>query len=117
MAAAPRVIAWPCGAPPQPPSAGRSGDLPGSGLAEGVFWPGSGAQSHRGLRALPAGRGLGRGSHRHRDIDGTTHALTGAMIGSGLLAAGSEVALRTLGRSFLVPLLLSPMLGSMLAAA
>src|SRR5213595_3481270 len=46
----------------------------------------------------------------------TTHALTGAIIGSGLLTAGSEVNLRTLGRSFLLPLLLSPVLAVILAA-
>ena len=46
----------------------------------------------------------------------TTHALTGAVIGSGLLAAGSEVNLHTLGKSFLLPLLLSPVLAAILAA-
>jgi PiT family inorganic phosphate transporter len=46
----------------------------------------------------------------------TTHALTGAMIGSGLLAAGSEVNLHTLGKIFLLPLLLSPVLAVILAA-
>ena len=47
----------------------------------------------------------------------TTHGLTGAMIGSGLVAAGAEVNLQSLGRGFLLPLLLSPVLAVVLAAA
>jgi PiT family inorganic phosphate transporter len=46
----------------------------------------------------------------------TTHGLTGAMIGSGLMAAGAEVNLRGLGKGFLLPLLLSPVLAVVLAA-
>jgi len=38
----------------------------------------------------------------------TTHGLTGAMIGSGLMAASSQVQFSVLGRSFVLPLLLSP---------
>jgi phosphate/sulfate permease len=46
----------------------------------------------------------------------TTHGLTGAMIGAGLMAAGPEVNLRGLGNGFLLPLLLSPVLAVALAA-
>jgi PiT family inorganic phosphate transporter len=47
----------------------------------------------------------------------TTHGLTGAMIGTGLMAAGAEVNLQGLGRGFLLPLLLSPVLAVVVAAA
>jgi PiT family inorganic phosphate transporter len=40
----------------------------------------------------------------------TTHALTGAIIGCGLVAAGSQVNLSALGKGFILPLLLSPVL-------
>jgi len=40
----------------------------------------------------------------------TTHGLTGAMLGSGLIAASSQVDFSTLGNGFLLPLLLSPVL-------
>jgi PiT family inorganic phosphate transporter len=40
----------------------------------------------------------------------TTHALTGAIIGCGLLAVGSQVNLAALGKGFVLPLLLSPIL-------
>jgi PiT family inorganic phosphate transporter len=40
----------------------------------------------------------------------TTHALTGSLVGAGLLAAAGKVQLASLGRSFLLPLLLSPVL-------
>ena len=46
----------------------------------------------------------------------TTHALTGAMIGRGWMAAGSQVNFQALGRGFLLPLLLSPLLAVVLAA-
>src|SRR5712692_10874011 len=46
----------------------------------------------------------------------TTHALTGAISGAGLAAAGAEVNFRALGSSFLLPLLLSPFLAVFLAA-
>ena len=39
----------------------------------------------------------------------TTHSLTGALVGSGLSAAGSELGLAFLGKSFFLPLLLSPL--------
>lgn len=44
----------------------------------------------------------------------TTHALTGALAGSGLVAAGSQLNLAHLGTSFFVPLLASPILAVML---
>ena len=47
----------------------------------------------------------------------TTHALTGAILGSGLMASSAEVNLRSLGSSFLLPLLLSPFLATILAAS
>jgi PiT family inorganic phosphate transporter len=40
----------------------------------------------------------------------TTHGLTGALVGAGFVAAGSQVNLAALGKSFLLPLLLSPVL-------
>src|SRR5882724_6483343 len=46
----------------------------------------------------------------------TTHALTGAMIGSGSVAVGSQVHLGFLGRAFFLPLLLSPLLAVALGA-
>ena len=45
----------------------------------------------------------------------TTHALTGAILGTGLMAAGAEVNFRSLGTGFLLPLLLSPFLAVILA--
>ena len=47
----------------------------------------------------------------------TTHALTGAIVGGGFLASGAGVNLRALGSGFLLPLLLSPFLAVILAAA
>jgi len=47
----------------------------------------------------------------------TTHGLTGAIVGSGLVAAGGQVAFGLLGRQFLLPLLLSPLLAVTLGAA
>lgn len=40
----------------------------------------------------------------------TTHGLTGALVGSGLIAVGSQVDFSALGKSFFLPLLLSPVL-------
>jgi PiT family inorganic phosphate transporter len=40
----------------------------------------------------------------------TTHALTGGLIGAGLVAAGGDVDLSVLQRGFLAPLLISPVL-------
>ena len=47
----------------------------------------------------------------------TTHALMGAMVGGGWMAAGSQVHLAILVRAFLAPLLLSPLLAVALGAA
>jgi PiT family inorganic phosphate transporter len=47
----------------------------------------------------------------------TTHALTGAIIGSGLAAVGTGVKFGALGRGFILPLLLSPILAVALASA
>ncbi len=46
----------------------------------------------------------------------TTHALTGALVGAGLAAAGSAVSLSALGAKFVVPLAASPVLALALAA-
>ncbi len=46
----------------------------------------------------------------------TTHALTGALVGAGLIHAANEVAFSHLGTVFLAPLLLSPLLAMMCAA-
>ena len=46
----------------------------------------------------------------------TTHGLTGALVGSGILAVGSQVNFAALQKSFLVPLLLSPVLAIALGA-
>jgi PiT family inorganic phosphate transporter len=40
----------------------------------------------------------------------TTHALTGAILGCGLVAVGSQVNFSALGKGFVLPLLLSPIL-------
>src|SRR5947199_2260343 len=45
----------------------------------------------------------------------TTHALTGAISGYGLVAVGSQVNLAALGTGFVLPLLLSPVLASVMA--
>ena len=44
----------------------------------------------------------------------TTHALTGGLVGAGLVAAAGEVKLSVLGTSFVLPLLLSPMVSMLL---
>jgi PiT family inorganic phosphate transporter len=44
----------------------------------------------------------------------TTHALTGALVGAGFLAAPGEVRLAALGTSFVLPLLFSPMVAIVL---
>jgi PiT family inorganic phosphate transporter len=46
----------------------------------------------------------------------TTHALVGAMVGSGWLAVGAQVHPAVLGRAFILPLLLSPVLAMALGA-
>lgn len=45
----------------------------------------------------------------------TTHALTGALVGAGLLASSSGVNFARLGTSFFAPLLISPLLAIVLA--
>jgi PiT family inorganic phosphate transporter len=45
----------------------------------------------------------------------TTHALTGAIIGCGLVAVGLHVNLAALGKGFVLPLLLSPVLAIVVA--
>jgi PiT family inorganic phosphate transporter len=44
----------------------------------------------------------------------TTHALTGGLVGAGLLAAAGEVRLGSLGSSFVLPLLCSPVVALVL---
>ncbi len=46
----------------------------------------------------------------------TTHALTGAIVGSGLSATGGQVAFSMLGKHFVLPLLLSPLVAVGLGA-
>jgi inorganic phosphate transporter, PiT family len=45
----------------------------------------------------------------------TTHALTGAIVGCGLVAAGLHVNFAALGEGFVLPLLLSPVLAMVIA--
>ena len=47
----------------------------------------------------------------------TTHALTGALVGAGLLAAGAELRLSALGSTFVAPLLISPFVAALLITA
>ena len=47
----------------------------------------------------------------------TTHALTGAMLGSGWVAVGSAVKVLVLGKIIVLPLLLSPLLAMTLGSA
>ncbi len=47
----------------------------------------------------------------------TTHSLLGGLIGAGLMAAGSHVDFAALGRNFVSPLLLSPILSILLTLA
>lgn len=47
----------------------------------------------------------------------TTHSLTGAIVGGGLAAVGTQVSLGALRQQFLLPLLLSPLLALVLGAA
>lgn len=46
----------------------------------------------------------------------TTHALTGAIVGCGLVAVGARVNFGALGKGFVLPLLLSPVLALLLGA-
>jgi len=45
----------------------------------------------------------------------TTHSLTGALLGSGLVAVGQQLGLQTLLSGFFLPLLISPMLAVLFA--
>jgi inorganic phosphate transporter, PiT family len=47
----------------------------------------------------------------------TTHALTGGLVGAGLVAAAGAVALSKLGGSFVLPLLLSPVAAMLLTVS
>src|SRR5205809_3254571 len=47
----------------------------------------------------------------------TTHALTGAIIGTGLVAAGAQVNWLSLGTDFFLPLMLSPALAIVLSVS
>lgn len=40
----------------------------------------------------------------------TTHSLTGALVGAGVLAVGTKVNVAVVGKAFVLPLLLSPLL-------
>lgn len=61
--------------------------------------------------AVAGGAGLtvALGSWRGLPIS-TTHALVGAMCGAGLIAVGSGVHFSSLGKTFLLPLLVSPLI-------
>lgn len=47
----------------------------------------------------------------------TTHGLTGALSGAGLMALGGQLGFKTLGKSFVMPLILSPFAAIALTAA
>ena len=44
----------------------------------------------------------------------TTHSLTGALIGAGLISVGTQIGFHTLGNKFFLPLLLSPAISAFL---
>ena len=46
----------------------------------------------------------------------TTHSLTGALTGAGLMAIGQELNFAALGKSFFIPLLVSPLIAIVLGA-
>ncbi|MEM9275634.1 MAG: inorganic phosphate transporter [Cyanobacteria bacterium P01_F01_bin.143] len=46
----------------------------------------------------------------------TTHSLTGALTGAGLMAIGTKLNFAALGKSFFIPLLVSPLVATILAA-
>ncbi|MFO0792736.1 MAG: inorganic phosphate transporter [Candidatus Brocadiaceae bacterium] len=46
----------------------------------------------------------------------TTHGLTGALVGAGFVAVGSQVNFAVLGRSFFLPLLFSPVIATALGS-
>src|SRR5213596_3707373 len=47
----------------------------------------------------------------------TTHGLTGALVGAGLVAGAAKVNLEALGKNFVTPLLLSPFIAVIAGAA
>ncbi len=47
----------------------------------------------------------------------TTHSLTGALLGAGLVAVGTQINLSALGRVFFLPLVLSPLVATVLGSA
>lgn len=46
----------------------------------------------------------------------TTHSLVGGLVGSGIMAVGSQVNFNFLGKTFFIPLLVSPFIATCLAA-
>lgn len=46
----------------------------------------------------------------------TTHSLTGALVGSGFVAVGTQVNLNVLGKTFFLPLMISPFLAMAMGA-
>jgi PiT family inorganic phosphate transporter len=46
----------------------------------------------------------------------TTHSLTGALVGTGLMAVGADINLSVLGTAFFIPLLVSPLIAVILGA-
>jgi len=46
----------------------------------------------------------------------TTHSLTGALVGAGLMAVGTDINMSVLGTAFFIPLLVSPLIAIVLAA-
>lgn len=46
----------------------------------------------------------------------TTHAITGGLVGAGVMAAGSDVNLSVLGGNFFLPLLISPLVAVVMSA-
>ncbi len=44
----------------------------------------------------------------------TTHSLTGALVGAGLVAIGADLGFSTLGKNFFIPLLMSPLIAVVL---
>ena len=45
----------------------------------------------------------------------TTHALVGGLVGAGFMAVGPEIQFQTLGKTFLLPLILSPIVATVLS--
>lgn len=73
------------------------------------------AQEHFAV-AVAAGAGLTVALSASRGVPiSTTHALVGALIGAGFMAAGSNIRLSALLNGFLLPLLLSPVLAAIAA--